>query len=354
MRLPRTIYSPLIALLLTLAPHARAQADAPSQSPAPYRLNVSVDEVILTFHAADAHGLPINDLKLSDLTLLDNGIPPAKILDFQLQQNFPIRAGILIDTSISMSPHRFRDQSIATEYAQQLLRQQTDQAFVLNFDRTPQLIQSWTSNPTELTAAIHNTTHGDPIGGTALFDALYAACRSQFGAIDHRSSGNFILLFSDGEDNASFLDLETAVDMCQRTNTAIYAFSPDPNSPGIPTLAQLAAQTGGALFHDDASATDISADLRTIESNLRNQYRVVFRPATLAHDGAFHPITLATPDRVATLTIRSGYYAPSPSAPLKRPARHLPRKDSQPLSAEGPTHQSLGRRPKPAPPSPGR
>jgi len=259
MRLPRTIYSPLIALLLTLAPHARAQADAPSQSPAPYRLNVSVDEVILTFHAADAHGLPINDLKLSDLTLLDNGIPPAKILDFQLQQNFPIRAGILIDTSISMSPHRFRDQSIATEYAQQLLRQQTDQAFVLNFDRTAQLIQSWTSNPTELTAAIHNTTHGDPIGGTALFDALYAACRSQFGAIDHRSSGNFILLFSDGEDNASFLDLETAVDMCQRTNTAIYAFSPDPNSPGIPTLAQLAAQTGGALFHDDASATDISS-----------------------------------------------------------------------------------------------
>ena len=160
MRLPRTIYSPLIALLLTLAPHARAQADAPSQSPAPYRLNVSVDEVILTFHAADAHGLPINDLKLSDLTLLDNGIPPAKILDFQLQQNFPIRAGILIDTSTSMSPHRFRDQSIATEYAQQLLRQQTDQAFVLNFDRTAQLIQSWTSNPTELTAAIHNTTPG--------------------------------------------------------------------------------------------------------------------------------------------------------------------------------------------------
>jgi hypothetical protein len=66
--------------------------------------------------------------------------------------------------------------------------------------------------------------------------------------------------------------------MCQRTNTAIYAFSPDPNSPGIPTLAQLAAQTGGALFHDDASATDISADLRTIESNLRNQYRVVSAP----------------------------------------------------------------------------
>jgi len=313
MRFLRTIYSPLIASAFAIALSAFPQTDAP------YRLTVSVDEVVLTFHAADAHGLPINDLQLSDLTLLDNGVPPAAILDFQLQQNFPIRAGILIDTSSSMSPHLHRDQSIATEYAQQLLRQQTDQAFVLNFDRTTHLIQSWTSSPATLTTAIHAPTHPDPVGGTALFDALYAACRSHFGAIDHRSSGNFILLFSDGEDNASFLDLETAVDMCQRTNTAIYAFTPDPTSPGVPTLAQLAAQTGGALFHDDASATDILADLRTIEANLRNQYRLVFRPATLAHDGAFHPITLATPDRVSTLTIRSRYYAPQPNRPAATP-----------------------------------
>src|SRR6202041_408731 len=138
-------------------PHARAQNN-PSQSSAPYRLSVSVDEVILTFHAADTHGLPVNDLKLTDLTLLDNGTPPAKLLDFQLQQNFPIRAGILIDTSGSMSSHLYRDQAIATQYAQQLLRQQTDQAFVTNFDRTSHLIQPWTSNPTALTTSIHNTT----------------------------------------------------------------------------------------------------------------------------------------------------------------------------------------------------
>jgi VWFA-related protein len=303
------IYSPLIVLALAPAPRARAQTDAP-QSPTPYRLNVSVDEVILTFHAADAHGLPVNNLTLSDLTLLDNGNPPAKILDFQLQQNFPIRAGILIDTSGSMSSHLYHAQAIATQYAQQLLRQQTDQAFVMDFDRASHLIQPWTSNPTALTTGIHALTRGDPIGGTALIDTVYAACRYQFGEIDHRTSGNFILLFSDGEDNASFLDLETAVDMCQRTNTAIYAFTPNPSSPGTVNLAQLARQTGGAVFHDDQPVADIFTDLRTIESNLRNQYRLVFRPANLAHDSAFHPITLVTPDRVATLTIRSGYYAP--------------------------------------------
>ena len=326
MRPSHASFPRLIVFALALTPLAFGQP-ALGQTDAPYRLNVSVDEVILTFHAADARGLPVNDLKLSDLTLLDNGIPPAKILDFQLQQNFPIRAGILIDTSGSMSSHLFRDQSIATQYAQQLLRQQTDQAFVTNFDRTAHLIQSWTSSPTTLTAAIRNTTHGDPIGGTALFDTLYAACRYQFGEIDHRTSGNFILLFSDGEDNASFLDLETAVDMCQHTNTAIYAFSSNAHDgsfhPGITTLAQLTKQTGGAIFHDDDPAAEIYADLRSIESSLRNQYRLVFRPASPAHDGAFHPIVLATPDRVATLTIRSGYYAPKPKRAAK-PAQPSP------------------------------
>ncbi|MGA8940220.1 MAG: VWA domain-containing protein [Acidobacteriaceae bacterium] len=313
----------LILVLLAFASHT------PAQTTPNFHLNVAVDEVVLTFHAADAQGLPVNNLKLSDLTLLDNGNPPARILDFQLQQNFPIRAGILIDTSGSMSSHLFRDQSIATQYGQHLLRQQTDQAFVTNFDRASRLAQAWTSNPATLTTGIHNITRGDPIGGTALFDALYAACRYQFGAIDHRTTGNLILLFSEGADNASFLDLQTAVDMCQQTNTAIYAFSSDAHDgsfqPGTATLAQLTKQTGGALFYDNASPAAIFTDLRTIEASLRNQYRLVFRPANLQHNGSFHTLTLETPDRVSTLTIRSGYYAPKPK-----------------------------RAPKPAPPSPNR
>ena len=51
-------------LLLTLvAPARRIDSQTNSgvpQSQAPYHLSVAVDEVVLTFHAADAHGLPIN------------------------------------------------------------------------------------------------------------------------------------------------------------------------------------------------------------------------------------------------------------------------------------------------------
>lgn len=63
----------------------------------PYHLNVAVDEVSLTFHAADIDGVAIDDLRWDELNLLGNGKPPRKIVAFQPIRDLPIRAGILID-----------------------------------------------------------------------------------------------------------------------------------------------------------------------------------------------------------------------------------------------------------------
>jgi len=138
------------------------------------------------------------------------------------------------------------------------------------------------------------------------------ACRRRI--VDHAGSGNFILLFSDGEDNAGYTSLKEAVDICQRNNTTIYAFRPDPQlgfgSEGPKTLADLVSQTGGRVFNINDSDAEIDDDLRTIEADLRNQYRLIYRPEELKHDGSFHRIQLKPPDRVESVTIRSGYYAP--------------------------------------------
>ena len=298
-------------LLLALPPRA------PSQAPPTYTFTVPVDEVILTFHATGPQGLPANDLKLNDLSLIDNGIPPRKILEFRIMQDFPIHAGILIDTSVSMSNHLPGDRAIAIKFAQSLLRQQTDQAYIMDFGRLSRIRQPWTSNPAELVATLRRISVGTEsrIAGTAIFDTIYRTCLNQFGKIDPVTSGNVILLFSDGEDNASSMLLKDAVDMCQRTNTAIYAFRAEQKdssgSTGPQTLTDLTSQTGGRVFPDDASETDLQKDLQIIESSLRNQYRLVYRPATLKHDGGFHSIHLETPKRFDSITVRSGYYAPA-------------------------------------------
>jgi Ca-activated chloride channel homolog len=286
------------------------------QAAAPYSLRVSVDEVGLTFHATDAHGLPVNDLKLDELKLLDNGKPPSRVVAFRPLRDFPIRAGILMDTSVSVAEYLPRNRAIATEYADRLMRQEADQAFIMKFDFESQITQAWTSDRSLLGAGLRSAQSNtwNRMGGTAIIDSVYRACLNQFGRLNPGASANFILLFSDGEDNASHAYLNEAVEMCQRTNTAIYAFRMHPESrfsDGPTTLAQLASKTGGRVFKADDSDAAIYEDLRTIETDLRDQYRLIYKPVDLKHDGAFHRIVLKGPARVENIVVRSGYYAPS-------------------------------------------
>ncbi len=321
MRQPQTppwiLYCLLVLAFVVGAHGMKAQTNAASsQQVATYRLSIAVDEVSLTFHASDIHGLPVNDLKLDELSILDDGKPPHKILAFHSLQDFPIRAGILMDTSESMEGYLPRNRAISVEYAQRLLRRQTDQGFVMEFDAQSRVAQPWTGDTRALIAGIRGfSTEGKSrMRGTAIFDSIYRACMNQFGSLDQTTSGNFILLFSDGEDNASLISAKEVVDMCQRTNTAIYVFraEPEPSFAGGPkTLAELAAKSGGRVFYDDDSDAAIYDDLRIIEADLRNQYRLVYKPAELRHDGSFHRIEVKGPERVGSINIRTGYYAPA-------------------------------------------
>jgi Ca-activated chloride channel homolog len=120
--------------LFVLMMLARAQSDAQTND-ARYSLRLSVDEVRLSFHAADAQGRPVLDLKASELRLLDNGMPPGRVLVFDSGQDLPIRAGILVDMSQSMHEARPRDRAIASRFVERLLRRPMDQGFVMRFDR---------------------------------------------------------------------------------------------------------------------------------------------------------------------------------------------------------------------------
>jgi Ca-activated chloride channel homolog len=278
-----------------------------------YTLNVAVDEVSVTFHAADFHGIPMDDLKLEDLRVLDNGKRPHKVVSLEAHRNLPVRFGILMDTSRSMLGYLRRNQAIANEYLTQLLHKDTDRAFLMRFDSESKVLQDWTGDTDALTAILHNVAsdHASRLGGTVLFDSIYKACRDQFGTKDPLA-GNFILLFTDGIDNASHARLEDDIDICQKANVAIYIFSTEPKAlfpdDGQKTLNKLATQTGGTVFFDQTRET-IWNDLRIIDVNLRSQYRLVYQPQQLKRDGTFHHIKLDSPTRGGVITTRSGYYA---------------------------------------------
>jgi VWFA-related protein len=305
-----------VLLGVALAGEGQAPANA-GQDAGTYRLKLGVDEVVLTFDATDADGQPVNDLKASEFKLRDNGVAPRRIVAFDALLDRPLRVQILIDTSESMAREVPRAKLIAERYARTFFRQPSDQASVTPFAYASQASPGSTNGRDLLELIITNVKAGgmNPLPGTAIFKAVFQACFYPPGKVDPTATGNFILLFSDGEDNAGQTTMEEALRACQRSNKVIYAFhfSPqgDDNSTGPKTLADLAAKTGGAVFPADDSDAAIMNDLRMIDSQMRNQYRLAYNPANLRHDGSFHEIDLQPPDRVTRIDVRSGYYAPA-------------------------------------------
>lgn len=305
---------PLASLaMLPCLLHAWAQT-SPASQPA-YIMNLPVDEVVLTFHAADAHGLPVNDLKANEVKVLDNGAAPRKIIAFDTLSDRPLRAAILLDTSESMQQALDATKVIADHFAARLFRQSTDQALVMQFGYASTVVQPWTRDPAAIVHSIRGIHPGqaNPLPGTALIDAVFRACFSGFGKAEPTAAGNVILLFSDGEDISSHTGMDEALRACQHSTrpSTPSACRPHPVAPqGPKTLADLAAGSGGRVFPADDTDEAIWKDLEVIESEMRNQYRLVYHPAQLKHDGSLHSIELQLPDRVSQVEVRPGYFAP--------------------------------------------
>jgi len=304
------------ALLCLFVAGARAQSDASSSAnPDVPPLRLSVDEVVLTFNAVDAKGLPVNDLKAAEIRVRDNGVAPRRIVAFDELLNRPIRAGILLDTSESMQWALPVNRAIAKNFVERLFRRKSDAAMVAGFGFALDLVQPWTGESGLLVSGIEGTREErHSPGGTSLFGAMFRVCAYSFNKVDPTTTGNLILLFSDGEDNSGLTSLEEATRACQRSNTEVFAFLPasaeDHASTGPKALRELVAKTGGRVFTADESEDAVGRDLKEIESEMRNQYRLVYKPADFKHDGAFHEIELQPPDRVRRIEVRSGYFAP--------------------------------------------
>jgi len=283
-----------------------------AQSVQPYTFRVPVDEISLRFHASDHSGKPLTQLTIGDLQLSDNRKAQSNIVTLQALQDLPIRAGFLFDISASLLQEVGFDRSIIETYASELLRKGVDQAFVMQFDTETFVTQSWTDLDAAIAAGSSSVgpraNRYAPL--TAIFDSLYTTCRDQW-KNQSDSTGNFILLFTDGEDNASHAYLSEAVDMCQRKHVAIYIFDSSRSShgsEGYKTMSDLAQQTGGRLFVHPRRE-DIWKDLQMMEAEQRNQYFLVYKPIELKRDGRFHRIDLQCRVPGARIASRSGYYA---------------------------------------------
>lgn len=313
---PSVAGSQALAAQSTPAQSAEAQAPqqaAPSTDQADANtptIRLPVNEVNLIFTVTDKRGHYIPNLQQSDFALLDDGRAPAKVNSFHQQINLPLRVGLLIDASTSIRSRFQFEQEAATDFLQQVIKPQSDRAFVMGFDVTPTVEQAWTNNLDGLEAGINRMRPG---GGTALFDAVYTACRDDLlperGPEPVRKA---MILISDGDDNQSRAYLEDAIKMCERAETIVYAISTNwtpSRGKGDEVLEKLATATGGQAFFPP-SVEEMSSSFHTIEEELRSQYALDYTPADFKANGAFRTIYLFCNDRRYQVRAKKGYFAP--------------------------------------------
>jgi Ca-activated chloride channel homolog len=269
-----------------------------------------VNEVNVLFIATDKHGKFVRNLNEDDFAILDDHKPPQSIVNFRSETDLPLDLGLLIDTSGSVRTRFDFEQESATAFLQQTLRPHFDRAFIMGFNSHTTITQDFTDDNALLRIGVHRLQNG---GGTALYDAVYRACRNKLMKDqDDRPARRAIVVVSDGEDNQSEVSEGQAIEMAQRAEVIIYAISTDDSGlilRGDTVLQQLADATGGRAFFPYKNK-DIKSSFTAIENELRSQYVISYHPADFEADGRYRPIEITALKKDLQVRARKGYYAP--------------------------------------------
>src|SRR5690349_995230 len=290
-----------------------SQAGPKTDDEAATTIRTVVNEVNLLFTVTDKHGRFIKDLKAADISLLDDNKPPAKIEDFRSETDLPLRVGLLVDASNSIRDRFTFEQQAAIEFLSQIVRPRKDLAFVLGFDTTPEITQDFTGDSDRLAKGVRALRAG---GGTALFDALYGACRDKLLKYQEKSpvtTRRAIILLSDGEDNQSRVTREEAIEMAERADTIVYTISTNisgTKTRGDKVLERIADATGGRAFFP-FKIEDVANAFSEVQEELRSQYAISYKPADFTADGRFRSIQVSAANKKYKVRARKGYFAPN-------------------------------------------
>ncbi|MDR3749844.1 MAG: VWA domain-containing protein [Terracidiphilus sp.] len=240
----------LFCLVVSMLALALQPATGPAQQPASDKpvltLKVQAREVLLPVTLRDKHGALVTSLKISDFTLTEDGRSQV-IKSFTRESNLPFRLGLLADTSHSVSGAMDNERKAAGKFVDQMLPAspkagaETDQAFLIHFDREVELLEDFTNSRDKLHYELDdmgpsrgsNSSQGPEAtgderggeargmhgGGTQLYDAIYLASDELMKPKDGRKA---LIVFSDGVDRGSKETLNDAVDAADRANVAVY------------------------------------------------------------------------------------------------------------------------------------
>lgn len=302
--------SAFLAALAGAAVRAQQQQSTLDPEDPRNRIVLDVSRVNMLFTVSDKKGRFVTDLRQDDFEIVESK-KPQKILEFTAESDLPLRLGILVDASNSIRD-RFRfQQEAAVEFVTQVVRPRQDKAVIVSYDTAAELVADLSGDVEVLSKAIRGLRPG---GGTALFDAIFYACRDKLMQDQPRHKfRRAMIILGDGDDNASRYTRDQALEMAQKADVVVYTISTNNSKlekDGDKLLKYYAEETGGIPFFP-FQVQDLTQSFENISNELRHQYNVIYRPEPLKTDGLYHKVDIKVRDRKDLIVrARKGYYAP--------------------------------------------
>jgi len=281
-----------------------------AQNTDPNRIILDVFRVNFLYTVSDKKGRFVINLNREDFEVFEEK-KPQNILEFIAESNLPLRLGILIDSSNSVRDRFKFQQEAAVEFITSVIRPKEDRAIVVSFDNQVELRADLTGDVEKLSQTVRDMRAG---GGTALFDAIYYACKDKL--MQDQPLFKFrraMVILSDGEDTQSVMTREQAIEMALKADVVIYTISTNITrieSEGDRILKHMSERTGGMTFFP-FKASDLAQSFENIANELRSQYNILYRPEPIKTDGQWHPVQIRVKGRKDLIVrARPGYYAP--------------------------------------------
>jgi Ca-activated chloride channel family protein len=290
-------------------------ASASTQAPPPPTFSVGVEGVYVDVFVTDGDH-PVLGLAASDFELKDNGVrQPVELVTVE---SLPLTTFLVLDASGSVDGEKRIQLQAAARALLGGLRP-GDKAALLTFGEEIRVRVPPTGDRTRLERAVGGILPG---GATALYDALYS------GALLASGRGRSLLvLFTDGEDNLSWLDAAQVRQALVESNVLVQAVGivptenrpPPPSARGdrqppeppyLQTLRHLAEVTGGRFWAASEPDRLAEAFLAILEA-MKTRYVLRFEPDRARGEG-LHELEVNLVRRKGKVQSRKAYFVGPP------------------------------------------
>ena len=333
-----------VSLLISCGLLYGQQAQQPSET-----IRVDVDVVNVPVTVTDSEGKYIIDLNKDDFEIYEDG----RRVDIRYftastaeEAKPPLWVGFLVELSNTARIYYKSYKESIGDLAYILVPEGgRNKGFLMGYHTEVDLLVKTTGDPYPIAQRMERLKHG---GGSAMLDAIYAACTEQLASATYQGSGEprkIIVIVGDGHDNASKRTLEEVIFEAQRNHVTIFGVSTVAwgfQEEEEKNLYRMARATGGRVgapmegVHSDISGylskpQDAGNYVRTvgtgeyaraqlealyrailaIAGDVQSQYILAYNPPAPFSDQKFREIKVKVNlDAETKIRHRTGYYPP--------------------------------------------